>query len=134
MRKKFADIGAALPVLLELKWRWKDLIADVENGRRSLQWNRLPSFLCQPRLGVEGVHLGRTTIHEEEDHRGGFRRVVGRPLGERVCPCCIEFLCQESGKCKASKSIRATAEHLAATDSRIRQIHSVHISLISIED
>ncbi len=36
----------------------------------------LPCSFAEPRLGIEGVDLRRSAVHEQEDHRLGFRCVM----------------------------------------------------------
>ena len=75
IRKQIADLDAALPVLPELPGRLQQVPDAVFGERqRPLKRQRLAMILRQPRLGIEGVHVRRTAVHEQEDHALGPRR------------------------------------------------------------
>ncbi len=75
VREQLTDLDAALTVLAKLPRRLQQ-IAHAPLGEREgpLERERLPMVLRQPRFGVEGVHVGRPAVHEQEDHTLGARR------------------------------------------------------------
>ena len=74
MRKKLANLDAALAVLLEFE-RGAIRGTRLSFGSKIVRY-RLTVMFVQSWLGIEGIHLRWSAIHEEMDHRFRLGREV----------------------------------------------------------
>ena len=74
--EEVADGDSAFAVSLEFPGTGHEVALGVEDGRVRLELRLLPVLLVQPGLGIKGVDLGDTAVHEEEDHALGFGRMM----------------------------------------------------------
>jgi hypothetical protein len=70
--EELADPGSAFAVLAKRPWRSQQLSGARELDGRLLNGKRLAISALQLWLIVERVHVGRSTVHEEEDDSLGF--------------------------------------------------------------
>src|SRR5687767_2658484 len=97
VRKKIRYFETRLAVFLEVSFRTKNdqvfkfailkiFIAETGGGMLSVQFGK-------QRLGIEGVHLAWTALHEQRDHtlcRGRKGRRFGREAGSTRGRCLME--------------------------------------------
>ena len=95
VRKKIGDPLSALAVLFEIPLGLDDsplILATAASEGFHLHGLTVHAF--HPGLVIKGVDVGRTAIHEEENHALGFRGMVRLPF---------PLLGHQSAQCKGSK-------------------------------
>ncbi len=117
---QLADLDAALAVLLGLERRGHQLADPGPAGllEQSIG-HRLTVQLFQARLGVEGIDVRRTAVHEQEDHPFGPGGKVRSPWSQRIDG---RFRCrsgsnqtgvgQDRGQAQSAKPAADPTEHL----------------------
>ncbi len=141
-REQVADGDAAFAVAAELP-RTLEHVADVvELSRVGLDLDRLAVLAIEPGLGVEGIELGGTAVHEEKDDalrlgremRGSGRErvfpgvgLVRLGLGRLVRQDRAEGrIAKEHRRRQRAKTGAASQEHVAAAQARCEKSLTVH--------
>lgn len=134
MREKVAHPGTGFAVLLEGPGGLHDLADVVELGRLEFADGLarvLSVVFFQEGFVVEGVDVGRSAIHVEEDDVLGLGSVVGLLWGERIAwgvvgSLTVGAIAHEGGKGDGPESAGGLVEHLAAGDRRGAEVMTMH--------
>ena len=143
VRIEVRDLDAGLSVLRELARRAEEGagFADLEQRIAVEVRHRLAAVLAQLRLGVPGIDLAHSAIHEQADDRFRFRRVVRLTGCERIVTLrhglgglggAIEesILAEERSQCESGEAAAGFPEELptcAAAGCRRRHGRSMTI-------
>ena len=111
--EQLADLQSALTVALEGKGRAQCGTGGAL-GFQTLERDRLAVLLLQGGLGIKGVHLRGTAIHEQMHHAFRLRREV-RCAGGRSRVSCRH----KPAQCHAAESHAAAAQEIAAIEDQI---------------
>src|SRR4051812_35804068 len=120
-------------MLLESIGRREYAVANVEHGGRRLNWDGLAIVTFQAHLRVEGVNLGWTAVHEQEDDGFRFRAVVWSPRTQRVHSGRSVFIREQIRKRKASKPVGTPREHLSTAGAARAEVNAVRHSVLPNE-
>ena len=128
--EEVTDLEAAFAVMFEFPWAGEDFADAVKLGRLHLHVfvGVLAVVLGQHGLGVEGVHMGYSAIHVEEDDAFGFGLVVRFEWSQRrktaaaVNACGIDtgkgWVLQQGLKGESSKTNSAVLQKITAGSGR----------------
>src|SRR4051794_18628873 len=84
MREELAGPVAGLAMLREAEGGLQQVAGAARNDARSREGERLAVVALQERLVVEGVHLRRAAVHEQEQHARCLRLEMRGPRRERI--------------------------------------------------
>ena len=129
VRPEFADVHAALPVLLELERRLHQF-AGAAFGLDGAAGQRLAVVLLEHRLGIEAIDGGAAAVHEQEDDALDALRVI--ELGDADVAVGIEHcagpgqrVTQHAGKRHHAEAVADPAQRFPARQ-RIGRLVSGH--------
>ena len=118
LRKQFADLDAALAVLLELERRLQQVARFGTDEFRHLERQRFAVEGGEFRLGVEGIDVRRPAGHEQEDETLGLRGILRGSLRQRIVGGSGAGLVgKQAGEPEQAEAVGEAQQHLAAAEN-----------------
>ena len=136
IRENLADLDPRLPIFLELERRLHQVAGrpfGLDVGCRGL----LTVILRQQRFRIEGIHLRRTTVHEEMNDALGFGLEVRGFRGQRRTGCFHRriggqetLLLENRRETEATKAGAEALQQVAARENE--RVHGVGDSVTGV--